>query len=172
MLTQYALWFRWLNGESISPSDMTCILSCRIPGPETATKINRLSIYMYNPRVDMRPKPQSFGIRKGILHTWLLSHLAGLWAWVLIDAASKHIELGREWPDLEYWMGLYFMSILLVEAISILHVRKLVWSFGARMKIAWACYNLSMGSLEASWLKKCVKWFQWASGQNRKKEKN
>ena len=24
---------------------------------------------MYNPRGDMRPKPQSFGIRKGILHT-------------------------------------------------------------------------------------------------------
>ena len=43
---------------SLSPlPDMTCILSCRIPGPraETATKINRLSIYMYNPRVDMRP---------------------------------------------------------------------------------------------------------------------
>ena len=57
--------------------DMTCILSYRIPGPraETATIINRLSIYMYNPRVDMRPKPQSFGIRKGILHTWLRSHL-------------------------------------------------------------------------------------------------
>ena len=32
---------------------LTCILSCRIPGPraETATKTNRLSIYMYNPRV-------------------------------------------------------------------------------------------------------------------------
>ena len=43
---------------SLSPlPDMTCILSCRIPGPR-ATKINRLSIYMYNPRVDMRPKPQ------------------------------------------------------------------------------------------------------------------
>ena len=40
---------------SLSPiPDMTCILSCRIPGPraETATKINRLSIYMYNPRVE------------------------------------------------------------------------------------------------------------------------
>ena len=66
------------------PPDMTCILSCRIPGPraETATKSNRLSIYMYNHRVDMRPKPQSFGIRKGILHTWLRSHLVGLGAWV------------------------------------------------------------------------------------------
>ena len=49
---------------------------------------------MYNPRVDMRPKPQSFGIRKGILHTWLRGHLAGLGAWVVMDAASKHIELG------------------------------------------------------------------------------
>ena len=50
---------------------MTCILSFRIPGPraETATKINRLSIYINNPWVDMRPKPQSFGIRKGTLHT-------------------------------------------------------------------------------------------------------
>ena len=28
-------------------------------------------------------------------------------------------------------MGLYSMSILLVEALSILHVHKLVWSFGA-----------------------------------------
>ena len=68
---------------SLSPlPDMTCILSCRIPGPraETATKINRLSNYMYNPRVDMRPKQQSFDIRKGILHTWLRSHLAGLGA--------------------------------------------------------------------------------------------
>ena len=37
--------------------DMTCILSCRIPGPRV-NKINRLSIYMYNPRVDTRPKPQ------------------------------------------------------------------------------------------------------------------
>ena len=56
---------------SLSPlPDMTCIFSCRIPGPraETATKINRLSIYMYNPRVDMRPKPQSFGIRKHTLY--------------------------------------------------------------------------------------------------------
>ena len=35
------------------------------------------------------------GICKGILHTWLRSHLAGLGAWVVIDAASKHIELGR-----------------------------------------------------------------------------
>ena len=50
---------------------------------------------MYNPRVDMRPKPQSLDIRKGILHTWLRSHLAGLGAWVVIYAASKHIELGR-----------------------------------------------------------------------------
>ena len=50
---------------------------------------------MYNPRVDMRPKPQSFGIRIEILNTWLHSHLAGLGAWVVIDAASKHIELGR-----------------------------------------------------------------------------
>ena len=68
---------------SLSPlPDMTCILSCRNPGPraETATKINRLLIYMYNPQVDMRPKPQSFGIRKGILHTWLHSHLVGLGA--------------------------------------------------------------------------------------------
>ena len=83
---------------SLSPlPDMTCILSCRIPGPraETATKINRLSIYMYNPRVDMHPKPQNFGIRKGILHTWLHSHLAGQGARVVIDAASKPIELGR-----------------------------------------------------------------------------
>ena len=51
------------------------------------------------------------------------------------------------------------MSILLEEALAILHVRK------------WACYNLSMCSLEASCLKKCVKWFRWASGQKRKKEK-
>ena len=43
---------------------------------------------MYNTRVDMHPKPQSFGI-------WLRSHLAGLVAWVVIDAASKYIELGR-----------------------------------------------------------------------------
>ena len=42
---------------SVTKPDMTCILSCRIPRPR-ATKINRLSIYMYNPRVDMRPKPQ------------------------------------------------------------------------------------------------------------------
>ena len=102
----------------------------------------------------------SFGIRKGILHTWLRSHLVGLRAWVVIDAASRPI-VARSW----YWMGLYFMSILLEEALAILHVRKLVWSLRARMKIAWACYNLSMCSLEASCLKKCVKWFRWASGQ-------
>ena len=42
------------------------------------------------------------------------------------------------------------MSILLEEALAILHVGKLVWSICVRMKIAWACYNLSMCSLEAS----------------------
>ena len=38
----------------------------------------------------------SFGIRKGILHTWLRSHLAGLRAWVAIDAASRPI-VARSW---------------------------------------------------------------------------
>ena len=76
---------------SLSPlPDMTCILSCRIPGP-CATIINRLSIYMYNPRVS-----HSFGIRKGILHIWLRSHLAGLRALIVIDAASRLI-VARSW---------------------------------------------------------------------------
>ena len=112
------------------------------------------------------PQSHSFGIRKGILHTWLRSHLAGLRAWVVIDAASRPI-VARAW--ILDWSLLY--SLLLEEALAILHVRKLVWSLGARMKIAWACYYLSMGSLEASCLKKCGKWFRWASGQKRKKEK-
>ena len=38
----------------------------------------------------------SFGIRKGILHTWLRSCLAGLRAWVVIDAASRPI-VARSW---------------------------------------------------------------------------
>ena len=38
----------------------------------------------------------SFDIRKGILHTWLRSHLAGLRAWVVIDAASRPI-VARSW---------------------------------------------------------------------------
>ena len=38
----------------------------------------------------------SFGIRKGILHTWLRSHLAWLRAWVVIDAACRPI-VARSW---------------------------------------------------------------------------
>ena len=34
-------------------------------------------------------------IRKGILHTWLRSHRVGQGASAVIDAASKHIDLGR-----------------------------------------------------------------------------
>ena len=78
---------------SLSPlPDMTCILSCRIPGPraETATKINRLSIYMYNPRESH--KVLVF-VKKSFIH--LRSHLAGIGARVVIDAVSKHTELGR-----------------------------------------------------------------------------
>ena len=152
MLTQYALWFRWLNPiwhafchveflGHVQLKSIGCQSTCTILGSTCA-------------------QSHSFCIRKGILHTWLRSHLAGLRAWVV----SRPI-VARS------WMGLYFMSILLEEALAILHVRKLVWSLGARMKIAWACHNLSMSSLEASCLNKCVKWFRWASGQKRKKEK-
>ena len=34
-----------------------------------------------------------------------------------------------------------------MEALSRLHVRNLVWSFGARMKLEWAGYDLSISSI-------------------------
>ena len=67
---------------------MTCILSCRTPGPraETATKSQyaiNLHVQSSNPRHHRHAfsKPRSLGIwpiRKGILHTWLRSRLVGL----------------------------------------------------------------------------------------------
>ena len=155
---------------SLSPlPDMTCILSCRIPLAR-ATKINRLSIYMYNPRVDMRPgvESHSFGIRKGILHTWLRSHLAGLRAWVAIDAASRPI-VARSWILDGSLLYVYIVGggpckNCMCASSSDPSVQE--WNL-----IAWACYNLSMCSLEASCLKKCVKWFRWASGQKKEERK-
>ena len=109
----------------------------------------------------------SFGIRKGILHTWLRSHLTGLRAWVVIDTASRPI-VARSWILDGSLLYVYIVGRGPCDTACAL-ARLIPWC--KRMKIAWACYNLSMGSLEASCLKKCVKWFRWASGQNKEERK-
>ena len=36
----------------------------------------------------------------------------GLVALAVFDVPSKHIKLGRMWPDIGCWLSLYFMSIV------------------------------------------------------------
>ena len=56
-------------------------------------------------------------------------------------------------------MGLYFMSILLVEAPSILHVRKLVWS---KNRMSWLLFvNGLIGSVLSQEMRKMIPMGKW-----------